>query len=207
MAALATAAISRVGTQTSGAQAQVTITMTATVRTTSAPTAPSSPAQIPSAAATTAESTIDVTQAGLSSILRRSTVAPLAATAPASRPSVAVPSISVLLPSTPTPTPTATTKKPTATKPPKTPTPSATSKDTVEASGSISESSWNHRQGRIDAGCRGDKLAYAEPWAANGYQVTKSSTWIRTAIFFDGPSPVTVLVGCHDGHATFSTSD
>ncbi|MGV8849785.1 MAG: hypothetical protein ACOH16_09570 [Propionibacteriaceae bacterium] len=211
MAALATAAISRVGTQSSGAQAQVTITMTATVRATSARTATSSSAQIPSAAGTAAEPTIDITQAGLSSTVRRTTVAPPAviATAPAAptiRPIVTVPSISVLLPSTPTPTPTATTQKPTATRPPKTPTSSATSKDTVEASGTASESWWKQRQGRICADCRSDELAHAEAWAASGYRVTKSSTWIRTAIFFDGASPVTVLVGCHDGHATFSTS-
>ena len=207
MAALATAAISRVGTQSSGAQAQVTITMTATVRTTSAPAAPSSPAQIPRAAATTAASTIDpppTTQVGRSSTVSRTIVPPVAiAPAPAastSRPVVAVPDIGMLLPSTKTPTPTATTKKPT-----KTPTPSATTKNTVEASGSL-DSWWKHHQGRIHAGCRGDKLVYAEAWAASGYRVTKSTTWIRTAIRFDGSSPVTVLVGCHHGHASFSTS-
>lgn len=206
MAALATAAISRVGTQSSGAQAQVTITMTATVRATSAPTAPSSAAQIPSAAAKTAGSTIDTTQTtqlGRSSTVSRTTFAPPAVIATAraastSRPAVAVPDIGVLLPSTQTPTPAATTKKPT--------TSSATSKDTVEASGTASESWWKQRHGRIYADCRGDRLAYAEAWAASGYRVTKSSTWIRTAFLFDGSSPVTVLVGCHDGHATFSRS-
>jgi hypothetical protein len=75
----------------------------------------------------------------------------------------------------------------------------------VEATGSIGDSWWKQRQGRIRAGCHDDKLAYAEAWAASGYRVTKSSSWIRTAIHFDGSSSVTVLVGCHHGHATFST--
>lgn len=214
MAALATAAISRVGTQSSGAQAQVTITMTAPVRATSAPTAPASPTQIPSAPATTAGPTIEITptteaasrvqtQAARSSSVSRTTAALLPA-ASTSGPRVVVPNI--LPPSAQTPTPTATTNKPapTPTKSTKTPTPSATSKNTIDADGSISESWWNHPQGRIHAACGGDRLTYAEPWAASGYQVTKSSTWIRTVILFDGSSPVSVAIGCHDGHATFS---
>jgi hypothetical protein len=209
MAALATAAISRVGTQNSGAQAQVTITMTATVRATSAPTAPSTPAQIPSADATTAEAGVGTTLAGRSSSVGHIALAiPAAiATAPVSTGSSpsAVPKVIELMPSVQTPTPTATTKTPT-TKSTKTLTPSVPSGGTVDAIGSTSESWWNQRQGRILAACRGDELAYAEPWAATGYQVTTSSTWIRTAFFFDGPSPVTVVVGCHNGHVTFTTS-
>ncbi len=218
MAALATAAIGRVGTETSGAHAQVTITMTATVRATSTPTAPSSVIQLPGAFAMTAESTTEVTAATeaampvqttqaerSSTVSRRTVTQPFAAPAAStSAPVVFVPNTGVPPPSTQTVTPTATTKKPTATK---TPTPSATAKNTTKADGSISAQTWTYRQGGIHAGCLGDRLAYAEPWAATGYRVAKSSNWIRRTIFFDGSSPVTVLVGCHGGHPTFSTSD
>jgi hypothetical protein len=76
----------------------------------------------------------------------------------------------------------------------------------VDANGTISDGRWTQRQGGIHAGCRGNSLAIAEPWAATGYQVAKSSNWIRTAIVFSGSDEVTVLVGCQAGHATFSTS-
>lgn len=217
MAALATAAISRVGTETSGAQAQVTITMTATVRATSGPTAPPSLTQLPGASEIKAESTTEITaameaamQVKATQAARPSTVSRTTGTQPlappaasTSAPVVFVPNIEG--PSTPTATPTA--KKPTPTKSTKTPTPSATTKNTTGADGTISALTWTHRQGGIHAGCLANRLAYAEPWAASGYQVAKSSSSIRTAIFFNGSSPVTVLVGCHGGHPTFSTSD
>lgn len=217
MAALATAAISRVGTETSRAQAQITVTMTATVR----PSA--SLAQAPSATATKADSSIQVTAdatpanrvavplAARTSTASRTTVAPPFAIAPATTAPpavVTVPNIGVLLPPAQTPTPSATTTKPTPPKWTRPPTPTAptTSRNTYEASAALSELDWTHRQGGIKAGCRGDKLVYASPWAATRYEVTTSSTWIRTAICFRGATPVTVLVTCHDGRPTFSTS-
>lgn len=218
MAALATAAISRVGTETSGAQAQVTITMTATVRATSAP---SSAAEAPSATAPTAESAIqlpastetasrvETTQAGRSATVSR-TVAPPVAIAPTTStttPAAWVPNLGSLPQLSMTPVPAATTTKPTATKSTKTPTPTASSSSTVAPNGTVREWTWTRRQGTIHAACRGDRLVYAETWAANGYRVVKSSTWFRTAVVFKGPSPVTVLVGCHDWRATFTTAD
>jgi hypothetical protein len=106
---------------------------------------------------------------------------------------------------TPTKTPTAT--KPTS--PSKTPTPSASTSTRKPVTGNnteVSQHTWWHHQGGIHAACRGDSLAFAEPWAENGYMVVKQASWFRTAIFFKGSSPVTVLVGCHAGHPSFTTS-
>ena len=210
MAALATAAISRVGTETSGAQAQVTITMTATVRATPGPTAPSSLTQLPGAPEMTAQSTTEVTagmeaatQVQATRVRRSSTVSRMTVTQPFAAPAASTSAPVVLVPTIDVPsTPTAT---PTATKSTKTPTPSATTKNTTEADGTITALTWAHRQGGIHAGCLGERLAYAEPWATTGYRVEKSYTWIRTAIFFNGSAPLTVLVGCQGGHPTFST--
>ncbi len=216
MAALATAAISRVGTETSGAQVQVTVTMTVPAK--AAPTnAPSSALQIPGAATTPSDVAVTPSSSDASSATRvqaalsvrtvtvRTTQPAALATAPTAVSTAPVATVPVSQPAnttTPTKTPTA-TKPTTATK---TPTPSASTSTRPPITSSNAQHTWWHHQGGIHAACHGDNLAYAEPWAEKGYKVVKQAGWFRTAIIFKGSTPVTVLVGCHGGHPSFTTS-
>jgi hypothetical protein len=209
MAALATAAISRVGTETSRAQAQVTVTMTVPAK--AAPTnAPSSALQIPGAATPSdpvTPSSSDATQLQAALSVRTVTVKTQPAaivTAPAAVSTAPAATMTVSQPATTAKTPTAT--KSTATRTPK---PSASTSTRTPITGSNSAfwaKTWSHHQGGIHAACRGDSLAYAEPWAEKGYKVVKQTSWFRTAISFKGSTPVTVLVGCHAGRPNFTTS-
>jgi hypothetical protein len=65
-------------------------------------------------------------------------------------------------------------------------------------------SSWRRTQGAIRAGCRGSTLVSVESKAGNGYLIVEQPSWIRSAIYFQGPDPLGVHVSCASGSPTFS---
>ncbi len=202
MAALATAAISRVGTTNGGAQVQVTVTRTATVPATAPSPSLVTPQAVPVTTSTPDESASETSTAPVQTVATssRPAVAELAVVVAPSAPAMSVSAVvAPPAPSTPTTSPSSNV---TSSKPVPLP---ATSTPTAK-SDTVSWLTWRRSQGGVRAGCHGSVVLVADQWAAKGYVVTRHSNWIRTVVVFDGPSPLKVLVDCHDRKPNFSAT-
>ena len=75
---------------------------------------------------------------------------------------------------------------------------------TSPATVGVSTSTWRGAQGAIWAGCKASALTSLDPKPSKGYSVSARSTWLGTTITFVGPTTLSVLVRCSDGKSSFT---
>ena len=223
MAAIGSASVAHVGVGTAESQPRVTVARTVSLGT-SATTPVAAPDIVAALSAPTqpAVVTVAVAQDAKPVTHVRTTSAPTAAQTSSALPQVApttspvtvsvgtVPTVGV---TTPSGTTTLTPSTPASTKPGKGSTVKHSSggkATTTSASATVqaaSFSAWRQTAGAIWAGCQGPTLTYVDPKPSDGYGATQRASWIHTSITFEGPTRVSVRVGCSDGKPSFSVLD